>query len=134
MPSLDEFFLTDIAHQSDLLQKTDSGDLEIVSGLDNVKEALFRRLATEPGTLVHRPDYGVGIKQFQNAPATLATKRSLALRITEQFSQDSRVEKVLGILITNDDYKSDNFNVLVRVKLIGYGEQSLSFTPFGEVP
>lgn len=134
MARLNEILFTDVLHRSDLVKKSDAGDLDQVSGLENLKLALFRRLLTEPGTLIHRPDYGVGIKRWQNAPATLASKRSLASAITDQFQRDSRVESVVGVRVIDNDREPDKFTIVVRVKVIGYGEQTLEFIPFGEVP
>jgi phage baseplate assembly protein W len=134
MSSLDELLLTDIKHSSDFMQASGSGDISLVSGLDNVTDALLRRLVTEPGAFIHRPEYGVGIKRFQNAPGTLATKRELATRITKNFESDPRVESVLGVTVINDDYTPEKFTIIVRVKIIGYGERAMTFTPFGELP
>lgn len=132
MSSIEEFLKTDIAFKKDFLQ-TPSGDLEIVSGLDNVKEALFRRLLTTPGTLIHRPTYGVNIKAFQNGVNNLDSQRKLALAIKEQFEEDSRVEEVLGISVDSKDKTPELVEVRVRVKIVGYGETTFGFVPFGDV-
>jgi hypothetical protein len=127
MALLNEILLTDIMHKSDFVKKDDGGDLMAISGLENVKEALLRRLITEPGSLIHRPSYGVGIKRFLNAPGTLATRQALALRIGEQFPRDPRVESVLGVSMMSDDLQPDRVTIVVRVKLVGYGEQEFGF-------
>ncbi len=80
MSQLNEFLKTDIAHKGDFVE-TPSGDLDVISGLDNVKEALFRRLITTPGSIIHRPGYGVGLKNWQNALNTLENQRKLAVKI-----------------------------------------------------
>lgn len=109
-----------------------SGDLQEVSGLANIKQALFNRLVTYPGSLIHRPDYGVGIKDFQNAINNLGNQRNLALRIEEQFKRDIRVQDVLNIRFNVDDDKPDTLRVYVKVVLQGLGEQDLQFIPFGD--
>jgi len=134
MAKIDEILLTDLKHDRDLVKKDGSGDLASISGLENIRQALLRRLVTEPGSIVHRPDYGVGIKRFQNAPATMATKSALALKIDEQFARDFRVEKVLGVSFQSDDYQPHRVTISVRVKLVGYGEAKMQFIPFDEVP
>jgi phage baseplate assembly protein W len=131
MAQIDEILLTDIAHKSDFL-KTATGDLDIISGLENVKDALFRRLVTTPGTLIHRPNYGVGIERFQNAPNTLGNQRLIANRIQEQFEQDPRVEAVTGVRVEVGDLTPEKTIITIRVKIRGYDELALTFIPFGE--
>ncbi len=130
MANLEEFLGTDIAFKGDFI-KTATGDIDIISGLENVKNALFHRLVTSPGTLIHRPDYGVGIKDFQGAPMTIDTQRQLALRIKEQFEQDTRVEAVSGVRVNVGDLTPDKLTIVVRVKIRGYDEETAEFTPFG---
>ena len=132
MASIEEIYGRDIAFKSDLVI-TPAGDIDTISGIDNVKEALFRRLITSKGSLVHRPDYGVGIKDFQNSPSTLFYQQQLAAKIKEQFELDPRVEKVVGVSIDFDDYSPQIVNIKVRVKLVGYGETAMNFIPFGDV-
>lgn len=131
MADIEEFLRTDLVHKSDL-GKTATGDLDTISGLANVKMAIIHRILTEPGSLIHRPNYGVGIKQFQNAPNSLALQRQLALRIEEQLLQDPRVESVEGVRITTDDENPSLVVLIVRVNIVGYGETAITLTPFGE--
>jgi len=126
-----EVYGKDIAFQGDFIP-TATGDLDTVEGLENVKEALMRRLLTVPGTLVHRPDYGVGIKQYQNTLNSLDARRRLASRIMEEFKKDPRVESVTGVSFTIADDYSGRVEISVRIKLAGYDEQTLSFISFGE--
>lgn len=131
MATIDEVLLKDIAFKGDYLRSA-TGDLETISGLNNVKEALFRRLVTQPGSLLHRPNYGVGLKSFQNAPSTLAEQRKLALRIAEQFQLDSRVAEVLGVSFNTDDLQPEKSEIIVRVKIKGYDDTKLTFQPFSD--
>jgi phage baseplate assembly protein W len=131
MANLEDALGRDICHKSDLLVAA-NGDLQTQVGLENVKTALFHRLITTPGTLVHRPTYGVGMKDYQNAPASLAVYRRLAQRIQEQFALDPRVKEVLGVAINADDQTPNLIILKVRVDIVGYGETELKFTPFGE--
>lgn len=126
-----DVYLKDIAFKSDFVL-TASGDLDTIEGLENVKEALMRRLITSPGTVVHRPEYGVGIKDFQNSLNSLEKRRRLAARIAEQFVLDERVESVTGVSVNSDDNNPGMVSITVRVKLVGYDEQQMTFVPFGE--
>lgn len=131
MAEIDEFFLMDLAHTGSLLESS-SGDLDVVSGLSNLRQALYHRLITRPGSLIHRPDYGVGIKDFQNAVGSIATFRQLAQAIDEQFRQDFRVKDVRGVSIEQDPNNPSLFKVVVKITADGYDEVELAFVPFGE--
>lgn len=134
MALIDEVLLTDVAHLGDFI-KTSKGDQDILSGLRNMRNALFHRLLTVPGTLIHRPDYGVGIKRYQNAVNTIAVQQQLAIKIKDNFLRDDRVESVLGVLISYTDEKPELVEIKVRVKIRGYEDPAqLTFIPFqGEV-
>lgn len=132
MSQLDEFLKTDIAHKGDFVVSA-SGDLELISGLENLKEALFRRLMTTKGAIIHRPDYGVSIKSFQSALNSIENQRRLAGTIKEQFELDPRVEAVTGVSFKVDDNKPDMIQVNCKVSVRGYGETGFSFVAFGDV-
>lgn len=134
MALIDEIYLVDIKHRRDFVQTTGagtSGDVQVETGRENVRQALFRRLMTSPGTLVHRPNYGVGIKDYQNATLTLDQKRSLAQRIKDQFEQDDRVKEVSGVRMESEDETPEKTVITVRIKLVGLDETEIPFTPFG---
>jgi phage baseplate assembly protein W len=132
MATAEEIYGKDIAHKSDYIV-TPTGDLDTIAGLENVKDALLRRLVTTPGSLIHRPNYGVGIKSYQNAPSSLAYQRELAGKIKEQFELDPRVDEVLGVAVDYDDLEPQKVLIKVRLNLVGYGETAMNFIPFGDV-
>lgn len=127
----DEAYLTDFAFTSDFVV-TPAGDLATQTGLANYKDALFRRLITTPGSLIHRPNYGVGIKRFQNSINTIPTQQRLAGIIKEQLERDPRTRRVLGVTVVNNNTRPELVQIIVRVEAIGIGETSLTFEPFGE--
>ena len=128
-----EVFLRDLYFRKGFRQATDTGDLATEEGLENYRQALIRRMITVPGSVAHRPTYGVGLPMYQNAPNTFATKRDLALKVQDQLAQDSRTAEVLGVTVEFDDLTPERLKVTVRVKPIGRSEISLAATPFGEV-
>lgn len=131
MATVTEALLTDLLHDDDY-HATAQGDLETLSGLLNLKQALFHRLITSPGSLIHRPDYGVGIKNYLNSVNSIDTRSKIANTIVEQFSRDIRIQEVSGIRIDNEDATPELVVIYVRVKAIGYDEVTLAFKPFGE--
>lgn len=132
MSTIEEFLKKDIAFKDDFV-KTASGDLDVIAGLSNLKDALFRCLITTPGTVIHRLEYGVGIKDFQNSLNSSASQKQLTTRIQEQFEKDFRVERVIGVSVDHKDKTPDLVEVKIRIKVVGYGETLFSFTPFGDV-
>lgn len=123
---------TDLAFSDDL-QVTATGDFDTLSGTDNLRAALLRRILTVPGSLAHRPTYGVGLLAFQNAPLTLAVKRQLLARLAEQLPQDSRVAKVNSVSITSDDATPSTTVIKISVEAVGIGSVQFAYTPFNEV-
>ena len=129
--NITEALKIDIAHVGDLV-RTSGGDIGRISGLANYKNALFHRLITVPGSLVHRPNYGVGLPMYQNSPMSFGIQQTLAAKIREQFLRDPRTEAVSSISISNDTDIPGQILIRVFVKPIGYTEQEMIFTPFNE--
>ncbi len=130
MATAEEIYLKDIALITDM-QRAPDGDLQSITGLRNLKEALYRRLVATPGTLIHRPDYGVGIKDYLNSVNSLNNQRSLALRVKEQFERDPRVEEVVSLRFEQDSVVPGKFTIFTKVKAVGLGEAELDFAVFG---
>lgn len=106
---------------------TPQGDLGLVEGVDNVKQALMHRLLTTKGTLVHRPDFGVGIKNFLGAPMSFETQREIAVQIQAQFLNDSRVAGVNSIQILESEINPFSVTISVEVEIEGQGGALLDF-------
>lgn len=133
MADLTSFIGTDIKHESDFVNDG-MGDLETIEGLDNIRAAILRRLMTVPGSVAYRPDYGVGLQNYQNAPLSSGMQSSLALRIQEQLPLDPRIESVGSVEFQLSDTTAGLVTIIVSVKIKGYGDAEFNFTPFGEVP
>ena len=112
---------------------TPGGDVDRITGLENLKKAILRRILTSPGSLAHQPNYGVGIKDFQNAKLTLAVKRKIGGRIDEQLRLDERISKVLGVSISQDPSITSMITISIRVEVDGYGEQTFTYE-VGDIP
>jgi len=69
MANIDETLGTDISHKKDF-EKAPHGDIALIVGKPNLHSALLRRIVTEKGAVIHRPNYGCGLGKFQNAPMT----------------------------------------------------------------
>lgn len=132
MANLDEFMGTDIAFKGGGMSLTATGDIATISGLENLKQALFNRMITVPGSLKHRPDYGVGVPLFLGAASSLSKQQELAYKIKEQCELDARVEEITGVALDYSDTRPELVKVIVRVKPVGYDESTMTFQGFGE--
>ena len=130
MSTREETLLVDILHNTGDFEASATGDLKRVRGQENLKQALNHRLITVKGSLVHRPEYGVGAQNFQGALTTIDKKRELALNIIEQFARDSRVEVVDGVSFQASDDEPDKFLIFVKYSALGYNELVDTFDPF----
>lgn len=123
-----DFYLRDIKHREDFFRE--NGDLVLEDGLDNIKNQLLRRLVTVPGSIIHRPNYGVGISEYQNVTLTLGKKQSIASSIKNNLEQEPRVNEVKSVSFKSEDNKPDSFIVEVSIELVGYGEQTIQYKAF----
>lgn len=130
MATAEELYGTDINHKSDYVRDS-NGSLGTISGLDNYVNWVFRCIMTTPGTIVHRPNFGVGIKLYQNAIHNLDQRRSLSQKIADNLELDDRTQEVLGVRIEYTDDTPDSVKVTVRVKPVGLDEVTMQITPFG---
>ena len=98
MPTLDvQRFGTDIELPADpdaVLALTPTGDLRTVSGLANVRAANQRRLLTERGSLLWRPDYGTVIPSSLEQASTPASRSAMANDARRALLSDPRNKDV----------------------------------------
>jgi phage baseplate assembly protein W len=129
MATITDAMLTDISLMGDMLISP-SGDLQVITGLANFRQAIFHRLITVPGSLVHRPTYGCGIGNFQNCATSLQAQQKLAKIIMAQLPLDPRVQSVSGVSVTSEDGTPQMTTISISVTPVGYTEQKMNFTPF----
>lgn len=92
------------------------GDLTPISGIDNLRESIYRRLVTSPGELIHRPNYGVGIRKFLNRPANESNKRELENLIKMNILNEKRITRINSIKC---DWSLDVLMIEIRVQVSG---------------
>ena len=130
MASREENLLVDLKHSTGDFEATASGDLRLITGRENLNQAIFHRLITVPGTLTHKPGYGVGIQNWQGQLNTLDNQRLLALDIRDQLLEDPRVDSVDQVQFIADDLQPDLFKIFVKYTASGYNELEETFDPF----
>lgn len=131
MSQIDKFYKIDLLHNGDF-NAAPNGDFAIVKGVENLKQALFHRLITVPESIVHRPNYGVGVKLWQNDIASFSRQTELASRIKEQFELEERVDELVSVRIKNIQ-ENGTFELSYKVSVSGGSLIEETVNPFGEL-
>ena len=71
-----------------------NGDLALTRGLEAFKANFARSLVVRPGDIFWRPNYGIGLVEFLNAPATAANIFEMKNRIQQSLTSDAAVEEI----------------------------------------
>lgn len=97
---------------------TPSGDVRLVSGRPNLRGALRRRLASSPGELTHRPDYGCGVVAHVEEVSTPAARALLANDARRNLLRDPRLADArIAVRATDDPTRPDAVTVSLAVAL-----------------
>jgi phage baseplate assembly protein W len=126
----DDIYLRDLAFSNDFVLSP-KGDLDTRTGLDNLRDAIYRRIVTVPGSIVHRPDYGVGLPLYVGSLNSLGRQQKLAAIIKEQLERDDRVEEFLSLRVEQSSSVEGMVKITVRVKPVGYTEQAITIQSGG---
>lgn len=87
-----------------------SGDIQSVTGLRNVIEALTRRIETQVGTYLRNLDYGRGF--YVGFPQKEFFLKMAKLKALEAVLQDDRIQSV-----DNVDFQIHNTEVLITIDM-----------------
>ena len=88
-----------------------NGDLQVVSGAENMGQAIALKLGYEKKELRNNPEIGVGIGVGRKFPLLFEIRQSLVSTMT----QDSRIEKIFGISIKrNGGELLMHFNIKIK--------------------
>lgn len=102
-------------------------DLETVSGLDNLVQALTLRLLVDRGELqgLGHPRYGSRIRDLIGEPLDRPNLELLRRYVRQELLRDPRVEEVLQVSVTPHDSRRDGVDVVARVRAVSGREASL---------
>lgn len=96
----DDVFGQDVRLTGGLLTADAGGDIDIIAGVDNLKQALTVLLETDPGELVFHARYGCSARAFIGA-SNLASNALVAGSIVKQaVAADPRVRSILDAQVT----------------------------------
>lgn len=103
------------------------GDVDVVSGRENLGQAIIHRLLTRQGELedLGYPEYGSNLHELIGRPNNLATRNLVKLYVNECLSQEVRVEKVENIDVM--PHSSDSDTVVIEIAIVPIGSE----TPLG---
>lgn len=73
---------------------TQSGDVLLIEGREALRQAVIRRIITDPGEWSTLPEYGIGASRYVRGKANAATIDELKARIRTQLLRDPRIYSV----------------------------------------
>ncbi len=85
------------------MKLTAAGDYLLVAGRECLKQAVIRRIVTNPGEWSTVPNYGVGALTFVKEKNTASKRAELTSNLRSQIPADPRVESVSAIEVENSD-------------------------------
>lgn len=102
-------------------------DLETVSGVENLVQALTLRLLIDRGELdgLGHPRYGSRIRDLIGEPLDRANLELLRRYVRQELQRDPRVEEVLQVRVTPHEPTRDGVDVEARVRAVSGLETSL---------
>ncbi|MBL8485078.1 MAG: DUF2634 domain-containing protein [Rhodocyclaceae bacterium] len=107
-----------------------SGDLDTVSGLDNLVQALTLCLLVDRGELsgLAHPRYGSRIRDLLGQTLDRANLELLRRYVRQALLQDVRVAEVLQVRVTPRLDAREAVDVAARVRAVAGGELNLQVT------
>ena len=108
-------FKSDIALDADGDILADGfGDIQIVSGIENMSAAIQDRLRTDKGELIKHPGYGLNLPQMVGEPGDQNFVDFAKLELQTTLLQDPRVKKVDNLtLVKNTDALRMDMNLIL---------------------
>ena len=106
-------------------------DFALVSGRDNLAQAVILRLLTPRGELAElaHPEYGSRLHELIGRQNTETTRNLARLYILESLQQEPRIAKVLEVAVAPSPGTRDRVDVRLRVQPIDTAG-ALSLGPF----
>lgn len=77
-----------------------TGDIAVVSGRDNLKQALANRISTDPGELIYHPTYGCKIQRRKGVKNTAVSLLLGRMDVQEALAQEPRLKRINKITTT----------------------------------
>ncbi len=111
-----------------ILPLNPKGDYTLVTGDENLRRAILRRLVVKPGEYKKNPTYGCGLPSFVKKAMSQSALDSLRHRIIDNLSRDRRVEKIISVTLTKTTF--DNQTGLSVAVVVQSKGRTIPFQPF----
>ena len=95
-------------------------DLERVSEVNNLQQALLLRFLTQRGELEHlgHPDYGSRLYELLGEPNTVTNRNRAKLYVLEALAQEPRVAETLNVQVETSRADPGRIDISVSVRVI----------------
>src|SRR5258706_3556559 len=105
------------------------GDYDVVDGIENLRRAVYRRLAVSPQEYRARPQYGAGLRQLVKKPLTTSLLSEVRDRVIGQLRREARIERVVKVDVTKEITAAavPFLKVVVHAQALG---RAITFPPF----
>lgn len=127
-----DLFGTDLLLSGDL-ELTSKGDYAEVSGEENLRRSIFRRLLVRPGDYKLNPTFGVGVGSYVKKPMSKRNLDELQHRIVDNISRDRRVDKVDSVVLVQSSAATTSGGTELVLKVLVtviHKGRTLKFQPF----
>ena len=96
-------------------------DMGVVSGRQNLAQAVIMRLLTPRGELsaLGHPEYGSRLHELIGEQNTETNRNLMKLHILESLQAEPRIEEPVEITVEPDEVNRSRVNVLLRLKPLG---------------
>jgi phage baseplate assembly protein W len=96
-------------------------DVALVSGRENLGQAILIRLLTPRGELADlaHPDFGSRLHELIGRANTETVRNLAKLYVLEALQVEPRVEEIVEVTVTPVTGQPDRFDILVRVRPVG---------------
>jgi phage baseplate assembly protein W len=97
-----------------------AGDLDTLTGVNNLKQALLLRFLTPYGELaaLGHPDYGSNLYVLIGEPNNDTNRDRAKVYVLQALASEPRVKAVLGLTVTPDQAFRDQINIQVSLRVI----------------
>lgn len=118
-----DLFGTDLDLTGGRLSVTETGDLRLIAGSDNLTQALDHKLITHQGELMHHPRYGQRFHELHGGPQNALTNLLATAYAEEAIRRDPRVARTKGLKgeLRGDVTNVSGFAVAIDGKLLPVG-------------
>lgn len=119
-PSTEPFGGTDLKMTPDGdLVEDEAEDWEVVTGIDNIKQAVSHRLVTRRGSLTQHPNYGSRLHEFIGLAQAPYIRQLVELDIHETLAYEDRVE---GVTVDNVIVQQTSMYISLTISITGRQE------------